>query len=424
MARRRSFQQGLDTIGGPLRPDALETTLPLLIGLTASVVGALVAIVAAGGSRGWMYDANVYRLGADLVLHNADLYPPVAQHPFTYPPFAAILFIGLRALPEGLMAFALTAASIFCWLLVIWLCWGWVGVADMPRRLAATAVAAVITLWLDPVGATLLAGQVNLILLALIVIDLSLCDSSPVKGLGIGFATGVKLTPAFFVAYLLLTRRFRAALTSIAAFMLTIAVGFLLLPGDSLKYWSGTFLDGRRVGSAQNVRSQSIQSLLARWLHSTEVIPLWLGLDLAVAASVLGLAAWAHRRGDELLAACICGAGTLLVSPITWQHHWVWVVPILIWLAKEAVVRRSVAVAAGLVLLALDFLARLYTAIQVDDFVDLHLGPGDLLRSSTYALGMLAFLALSVAILIGALGLSIPRNPFVWMVKKPARRRR
>jgi alpha-1,2-mannosyltransferase len=367
-----------------LRPGALAVSLAL--------VAAAVAVLVYQHNTGWMYDAKVYRTGGAAALHGLDVYRNVPPA-FTYTPFAALLFVPLAFLPVNGVGFLLTAVSLLCLEGAVWLCLPGQGRWKAPLWAGACALA----VWLDPVSLTLLLGQVNLVLLLLVLADLSLPDGSPWKGVGTGIAAGIKLTPAFFALYLALTGRLRAAAVAAGTFAATVAIGFALLPADALRYWGGTFLDSSRVGDPQNVRSQSLRSLLVRWAHTAHgVEPVWLVLAVAVAATALALAVWAHRRGDELLAMCVCATAILLVSPITWQHHWVWMVPTLIWLAHQAWRTRSRLLGAFAAAVALEFFVRPYQwGIPVDRVADLHLGPLQLLQASTY--GVTALLILAVA---------------------------
>lgn len=373
-------------IGARLRAPALAVGLAL--------AGAAVAVVLFQHNTGWMYDARVYRTGGEAALRGLDVYRNVPPA-FTYTPFAALLFVPLAFLPPNGIGFLLTAVSLLCLEAAVWLC--------LPGRGRAKALAwagtCLLAVWLDPVSLTLLLGQVNLVLLALVLADLSLPDGSRWKGVGTGIAAGIKLTPAIFAVYLALTGRVRAAAVAAGTFAVTVAVGFALLPGDALRYWGGTFLDSSRVGDPQNVRSQSLRSLLVRWAHTAQgVEPVWLALAVGVAVAALALAVWAHRRGDELLAMCVCATAVLLVSPITWQHHWVWMVPTLIWLARQAWRTRSRLLAGFAAAVALEFFVRPYQwGIPVDREADLHLGAIQLLQSSTY--GVTALLILAVAAL-------------------------
>ena len=352
--------------------------------LALAVAGAFLALALGWRNPGWMYDAKVYRLGAGIVAAGGDLYPASSPHPFTYPPIAALLALLLYQPPLDVAAIAWTSVSLLCLGLTVWLCVGAAGLAEGRRRIGATVAVTAAACALDPVTATLLMGQVNLLLMAMVVADLLLPDGSRFKGLLVGLAAGIKLEPAFFVVYLLLTRRFRAGGRAAAAFAATVAAGFAVLPRDSLKYWSGTFLRSDRVGHVLNPRSESIRNVIDRWLHTTRDSPLVYATDAAVAAVALAIAVGAHRRGDELLAICVTAAGMLLVAPMTWQHHWVWVVPMLIWLGREALKGRSRGAALLAVALTAGFASRVYELVPVDATADAHLGVPQLLASSVY----------------------------------------
>jgi alpha-1,2-mannosyltransferase len=351
---------------------------------------------------GWMYDAKVYRTAGDAVLRGLDLYSAARGQHFTYTPFAALVFAPLSWLPMPVFAPLWTALSIACLEVSVWLSLGWLGVpSGRPRVLLAAAVCVLSLLGFEPVSLTLLLGQVNLILMAAVLVDLWLPDRSRWKGLGIGLAAGIKLIPAFFILYLLVTRRLRAAAVATSALVGSIALGLIASPSSSLEYWGGVFLDSARVGDPQNIRSQSLQSLLVRWLHTTQgVRPAWFLLSLAIAGLALLLAVIAHRRGEELLAACVCGLATTLLSPIAWQHHWVWMVPMLLWLAVRAQRDRSPLLWAAALTVTLEFMARPYEwGLPSGPAAELHLGFWQLLLASTYALtaaGLLVLAALLV----------------------------
>jgi len=183
---------------------------------------------------------------------------------------------------------------------------------------------------------TIYLGQVNLILTALILWDLLQPDVTASgrrrwwKGVATGVAAGVKLVPLIFVPYLLLTRRFREAAATLAGFAATVAVGFAVLPHDSSRWWlHGMFLaDGNRAGFMGWAGNQSLRAIVTRFAGSVAAgqAP-WIAA--ACVALILGLAAACllDRAGypvPALLATALTG---LLVSPVSWDHHWVWVAP-------------------------------------------------------------------------------------------------
>ena len=371
------------------------------LALLVALLAAFAAIVLYQHNPGWMYDGRVYRNGGAAALHGQDVYRRLPPPAFTYSPFAALVFIALTPLATNGMALLMITTSLACLAGSIWLCLGRPALDGDRRPLGLCAAVAALALWLDPVSLTLLLGQVNLILMLLVLLDLSTADGSRWKGIGVGIAAAIKLTPAFFVMYLVLTRRLRAAAVALATMAATVALGFAVLPRDSIRYWGGVLLDSSRVGAPQNVRSQSLRSVLVRWLHTSQgVEPAWIVSSAALAVAALGLAVWAHRRGEELLAVCVCATGALLISPITWQHHWVWIVPTLIWLGERAWRTRSRLLWVIEGVIAAEFFARPYIwGIAVDPGVDLRLGTWQLLQSSTYAGTALLVLALAGLIL-------------------------
>jgi alpha-1,2-mannosyltransferase len=160
--------------------------------------------------------------------------------------------------------------------------------------------------------------------------------------LGLGIA--LKLTPAVFLLYFLLRRDKRAALISLASFAGATLVGFALAWGDSLEYWTQTLRHTDRIGEAALNTDQNIAGSLARLgLEQHERFPLWALACLLVLAATI----WAMRRvlrADEPTLAIICVAlFGLVVSPVSWSHHWVWMLPAVLVTGVLAWRRRNVA---------------------------------------------------------------------------------
>jgi alpha-1,2-mannosyltransferase len=307
-----------------------------VLGATAFAlsVGILVGADLILPRRMYMLDLRVYRWGAMIALHSGNLYGSHYGHYhllFTYPPLAALAFAALAAIPLSVMTWSVTAASVLSLTLTMWLTWGALGYRRPAVRIGATLATAAVALWLQPVLQTIYFGQVNLVLMLLVVADLCLPDRSRLKGAGTGLAAGLKLTPLIFIPYLLLTRRIRAALVAAAVFAATIVVSLILLPGPSRQYWlGGLFLDARRTGNPAYVGNQSLMGLLARLLGSAAAArPYWLAVAVLAGAAGLLLAARADRRGQPMAGILICALTGLLVSPVSWAHHWVWMAPAL-----------------------------------------------------------------------------------------------
>ncbi len=276
-------------------------------------------------------DTAVYRDGGIAVRNQpAMLYAlrlGPAKLPFIYAPFAALLFAAVSGASFATWQAGLTVLTIALLPAVAYLSLGLAGrPAGLARWAAAFAIAAV-GLWLEPVAMTRFFGQVNLVLLALVVGDLALRDRALGKGAGIGLAAGIKLTPLIFIPYLLLTRRAKAAAVSALTFAVTAGLGFALLPHASAVYWSGQFL---RPGSHFHLDNQSLNGVILRLTHAGPgAHAYWLAAAAVVGIAGLAASVTASRRGHELLGLVTCAAAGLLVSPVSWSHHYVYVVPAL-----------------------------------------------------------------------------------------------
>jgi alpha-1,2-mannosyltransferase len=315
-----------------------------------------------------MRDLVVYRDGGLIVRHVSPAYDPhrasplydwVGQHgvQFTYPPFAAVLFSVASVLSWTAMRWAMTLASLAALGLSLWLVFGALGYRESKAiRLGATLGVSALALATEPVQQTLSLGQVNLLLMLLIVADLltggALTPGGRTRwwhGIGIGIAAGVKLTPLIFIPYLLLIRRYRQAATAGGVFAATAALGYAILPGDSGIYWAhGLFLKANRIVFLGTRGNQSLRGILTRLAGSVSAgqVP-WLAAAVVVAVAGLAAAALLYRARQPVPAMLACALTGLLISPLSWDHHWVWVAPGLALLAHlGAVARRRAARAA------------------------------------------------------------------------------
>jgi alpha-1,2-mannosyltransferase len=291
-----------------------------------------------------LIDVAIYRAGGIAVLNGTSLYtaPLVETFWFTYTPFAALVFVPLGLAPMAVVKIFAVVVNLSCITLVAWMCWCQLGYrADTTLRLVSLFSAGFFV-WLEPVWTTVDLGQINLVLLALILWDVGKKDENPSKGIGIGIAAGIKLTPAIFLLYFMVTRRFQAAMVSLATFAGTVVLGFFVLPFDAMRYWSGTFLNASRVGAIKTPSNQSLNGMLARLAEAgTPSIRAWLLVAIPVGCIGMGVAAWVHRRGHELLAATLCGLTATAVSAFSWEHHWVWLIPLTTCIAHLALSERS-----------------------------------------------------------------------------------
>ncbi|MFI5844316.1 glycosyltransferase 87 family protein [Catenuloplanes sp. NPDC051500] len=292
-------------------------------------------------------DLEVYRGGLAAYRDGAAVYRAdygQIHMPFTYPPAALVLFYPLGLASLTATQVTLTALGFAATYLVAWAVTGMLGYRGTAGRIGIAAAFTGLALWLEPFQRSADFGQINAILLGLVVVDLALLRRTRFAGAGIGVAAAIKLVPAVFVLYLLLSRRFRAAATAVGTFLVISVAGVAAVP-HSAEFWlSGLFIRGDRVTGGNGPDSsgnQSLRGFFARLLDepsSTASLALWVISVVVVGVLGLALAVRAERRGEDAAAMCLVALTALLVSPVSWTHHWVWVLPFLMVLA-DAVLR-------------------------------------------------------------------------------------
>lgn len=287
------------------------------------------------------FDLKVYRGAVLWWLHHRPLYAFTRNRTglgFTYPPFAAVLMVPLAwmSLPATLIVSVVLNAAVLCVVT-----WGLVTPLAARRgwsRWTAVGLAVPLAVALEPIRETLGYGQVNLFLMVLVLLDAAaLRRGRRWAGAGIGLATAIKLTPALFVVYLLVTGRRRPAAVATGTFLAAGLLGMLVAPAASTQYWTRAVFQTSRVGPIPAVDNQSLLGLLARLgLPTTARTALWLLLGGAVAVVGLLRARRAHHTGDELAGLTLTGLTVCLVAPISWTHHLTWVLPAVLILAAHA----------------------------------------------------------------------------------------
>ncbi|MEO3780183.1 glycosyltransferase 87 family protein [Micromonospora sp. B11E3] len=384
-----------------LRPGTAAGALALAVPI------AVAAVVTHRATGRYWGDLAAYRAGAraatagdgnlyDLVLRGV---VPGVDLAFVYPPFPALLLRPLAAVSFDAGIALWTLLSVLALAAVVARALRLLAPGTPERRHALlTLGGTVAALPTFPVSGHLQAGQVGLFLMLVVLLDLTGDPDRWWRGLGVGLAAGVKLTPLIFVAYLLVTRRFRAALAAAGTFLATIAVGYAWHPADSTRFWSGAAVETGRINADPRwVFNQSLHGALAR-IGDTATPPrvLWLLLAAFVGVAGLALAARAARAGDELLGVLTCALTGVLVSPISWHHHWVWFVPALLLLAVRSwpARRRAGLVTAGGVWLGLVASTGWVVLLLRGD--DLHFHGAGLLIANGYVLvGLLALAAVA-----------------------------
>ncbi|MDT5256728.1 MAG: alpha,2-mannosyltransferase [Mycobacterium sp.] len=290
-------------------------------------------------------DLHVYLGGAAAIDHPGTLYSYVYSDqtpdfplPFTYPPFAAVVFYPLHLLPFGVVAFLWQIATMAALYGAVRISQRLVGVpAGAGQRVAMLWTA--ITIWIEPLRSTFDYGQIN-VLLMLGVLWAAYTTRWWLSGLLVGVAAGIKLTPAIAGVYLVGVRRWAAAVFSVVVFVGTIGVSALVV-GDQTRYYFTDLLgDAHRVGPIATSFNQSWRGGISRILgHDAGFGPLVL-VAIAVTA-LLAILAWRALDGpDQLGKLLVVELFGLLLSPISWTHHWVWLVPLMIWLIHGPVRER------------------------------------------------------------------------------------
>lgn len=277
-----------------------------------------------------MIDLDVYRAGASAVVHGNDPYRVAgpAGLPFTYPIFAAMVFVPFALLPELAARAALTVASFVALIVICHVSLRELAPRFSHRQAALISLpAAVLAVFAHPVLATLSFGQINLILTAMVLADVFLVRG-PGRGVLVGVAAGIKLTPGLFLVYYLVTGQRRAAGTAAVTAAVTVLGGFAVQPHAAWAYWTRYLLDPGRAGGIAYAENQSILAVTARLLRTPQP-PSWLtwALSAVVVVAAAAIARRANRDGNELTAVSVIAAAALLASPISWTHHWVWFLP-------------------------------------------------------------------------------------------------
>lgn len=299
-----------------------------------------VYIVTPRRSANFLPDLSVYWNSVRDFLSNGSMYDYISSrgYPFTYPPFAGIVLS-----PTGYIPFS--------WLTVIWsvlvLLGGftfasvitpWIAQfleaywhPKLWRTTPALPLVTILTLISGPLLSNLTSGQISIFIVLLTMVDAARIVPPRYQGIAIGIAAAIKLTPLAFVPYLWLTNRRRSASVSMGTFVLCTGIGWLLVPRDSFRYWLTLIWHTDRADPHQSVGNLSISGMLT-------ILGLAGGLEKAIwiclAVAIGGIAYFRARRADmagaPMLGTAIVGAMSVCVSPLSWEHHAVWLLVVLV----------------------------------------------------------------------------------------------
>lgn len=272
--------------------------------------------------------------------------------PFTYPPFAALVFSLLARLPEplALQLFNAAGVAVAAWLSLLAVRYwkartSWRATFESPRSRWIAAAALLAMLALGPWRETLAFGQVNILLMGLMAADLLSRNhrwnrSIPGSGFLVGVAAGIKLTPLVFGLYYLVRKDWRGLFNMGAGFLATVLLGWLLRPVESLQFWLEILPDTSRIGGAGYVDNLSIKGALLHFGVPAAAVTLpWVVLSLLVVVLAAAVIRLASAQGARTVAMSATALAMLLISPVSWSHHWVWVaavLPAFAWTLREA----------------------------------------------------------------------------------------
>lgn len=340
----------------------------------ATAFGLVQLVRVRSGEPGYI-DALVYRAGGHALLAGHALYAPdfgAVNHspgglPFTYPPFAALLFVPLAIVPAGAAIAALLAlnaaacAGLFGILLAAthdgWdrLRGGrWLTAPTSARTATVVLAAAIVFVLSTPVQGNFTYGQLDLILAAAVALEV-LAPSVPwPRGLLVGLAAAIKLTPAVFIGYFLVTRQWRPLAVSLGTAASAVLVGWLVAPAATVRYFTETAFDPARIGQLRFASNQSLRGVIER-IPALDPVRGFAAAGATLAVLALAVAAIeVNRRSGDTVAAMLSAAFIgLLCSPVSWGHHWLWLSAAAVYLlTRWAATGGATSLAAGIAVAA------------------------------------------------------------------------
>lgn len=287
----------------------------------------------------YLLDMHVYVQGAEHFWTGNQLYDTYfpTRHeglPFTYPPFGAVVFTPLWLLTEVIGQTATERVLTVVSVIALWL----VAKAIVKATKTTLPVSVILAICMCSltVLSTLDLGQINIVIMALVIVDVSRVFKRIPLGVLVGIAAAIKLTPLVFGLYFLILwivrKRPQGLVGMLAGFFGATALAWVFHPGNSLTYWAQTLLSTGRIGEPWYAKNVSIQGLLARFPELSAAGTIWLVSALGV-IGLTALAVFKILRDDDslqsrLLALLMVALVSLLCSPVSWHHHWVWIGPL------------------------------------------------------------------------------------------------
>jgi len=318
----------------------LASTAGRVVAAVLTLLGTLLHTVGLPGLQQvppYRIDLDVYRVGGQVFRDGGDLYgelPRLSQGmtlPFTYPPLSAQIFSVFTLVPLAVASTIITLATIAVLAYVVQLVL--TRTCDRPAGELwwLTVAVMAVALWFGPVRETLGFGQVNVFLMALVLVDVIRGRGRWWGGILTGLAMAIKLTPAVFLLYFLLRRDWRGLGTAVVAALAFTGIGHLLAPEDSARYWTFAIRDPARIGGLAFTSNQSVNGVVRRLgVEDPVASVVWFVVSALVGLGIAWVAWRLLRGGHEVAAAVAVGHVALFCSPVSWGHHWVWAVPAVV----------------------------------------------------------------------------------------------
>ncbi len=301
-----------------------------------------------------MVDLAVYRAGGLSVLQGQPIYAVLTQPPqllpFTYPPVAALFAVPLALLPWSAAQLAWVPFIYVPLAVVIWFAFAPLLRRARCGRLRAAVFAAVFAAcaYLFPLRDEMRFGQVDMVLLAMAVADCAVRAPRWPRGALVGLATAIKLVPGVFIVYLWLSGRRRAAVTAAVVALAATLGAWLLLPRDSVTYWTSVIFESGRLGSNSGTSNQSLRGILLRvFLPGQPPGGLWAAVAVLVAVAGFAVVRRLAREAREMEGIAVTALLGVLVLPVSWIHHFLVVVVVIGAILADGRSRRRVAIAAA-----------------------------------------------------------------------------
>jgi len=283
--------------------------------LSIVVFGALPAIVIAlvfwDASRAdaVAFDFRVFYDAAEAVLRGESPYQSpddptaVVARGYVYPPLTALAAVPLTllsAVSAGLLVMALLVVAALAVLYVVgvrdWRCYG------------------LALLW-PPVISAIQTGSVTILLALGAALAWRFRDTARATSASLGMTLAVKTVLWPLVVWLAATRRFAAALLSLAIGLALALASWAVIGFAGLREYPDVV---RRLQDAVELDAYTTYVVgLDAGLPSVAARTIWLALGLAVLALVVVFA----RRGDERSSFLLALGAALALSPIVWLHY-------------------------------------------------------------------------------------------------------